>query len=280
MGKIIGGGLPVGALGGRADLLALSPVPAPAVPLGHVQRQSGHRRRRAGVGAAPHREQSATWTGGRALAAVWPTPPPRQACPSSAAAGRCSRCSSGRPAGGQRRAHRRRGHTASTSPPSTTACPLRPWGLLALSTVIDDDLAEVIARLRRRHGGPRRRHLTTRPPGGSTGQGSETGRVHDWVRQRAGSKRDTLRGRRGSARNPGRSVTTSVVGEPCDTKRWRPLRSATRGGGVGGGSVVTPLDACRSPGNTMAWGVMRVRDCCFEHVCQILDTAAPERHFR
>ena len=55
MAKIIGGGFPVGAVGGPAGADGgARPPPAPPVPLRHVQRQPGDRRRRARLPAPPH----------------------------------------------------------------------------------------------------------------------------------------------------------------------------------------------------------------------------------
>ena len=55
MGKIIGGGFPVGAVGGRADLLALcDPFQPQGLPLGHLQREPGDDGRGPGVARPPH----------------------------------------------------------------------------------------------------------------------------------------------------------------------------------------------------------------------------------
>ena len=53
MGKIIGGGFPVGAVGGREDLLALCHPARPKLfHYGHLQRQSGDHGRRPRLAAA------------------------------------------------------------------------------------------------------------------------------------------------------------------------------------------------------------------------------------
>ena len=99
LGKIIGGGMPVGAYGGRADLMALVAPGGPGLPGRHAVRPpAGDGRRRGDAAAADARplrgargDRRRAWRPGSATAAAGGRPR-RSRSPGSA---RCSRSSSG-----------------------------------------------------------------------------------------------------------------------------------------------------------------------------------------